>query len=85
MNNSRIYTTQRAQNFLNSAEGAEAYADLMKMQSDAGYKTVSSYSPTSEDGVLTFIDKHMNYLSTHTSVNATQYVSNLKLITKIRI
>lgn len=79
-----MYSTQRAKDFLTSAEGEEAYADLLKMENDAGYKTVSSYSPTSEDGVLTFIDKHMNYLCSHTGVNAKQYVSNLMLITKIR-
>ena len=84
MNNSKVYTTQKAKDFLNSLEGAEAYANLVKMENDAGYKTISSYSPASEDGVLTFIDKHMNYLCSHTGVNATQYVSNLKLITKIR-
>lgn len=84
MNNSRVYTTQKAKEFLASPEGEEAYAALLKMESDAAFKTVSSYSPTSEDGVLTFIDKHMNYLCSHTGVNAKQYVSNLMLITRIR-
>ena len=85
MNSTRVYTTQRAKDFLTSAEGIEAYANLMAMVSDKGYKTVSTYSPSSEDGNLLFIDKHMNYLSSHAGVNANQYVSNLKLITKIRV
>ena len=84
MNSSRVYTTQRAKDFLTSIEGLEARANLMAMEADDGYKTISSYSPSSVDGVLTFIDKHMNYLSSHGSVNAAQYVSNLQLITKIR-
>ncbi len=84
MNNSRIYTTQKAKDFLTSAEGEAAYAELMNMVNDKNYSTVSSYSPSSENGNLLFIDKHMNYLSSHSGVNALQYVSNLKLITKIR-
>ena len=84
MNSSRVYTTQRAKDFLVSPEGLAAYADLIEMEKDKGYKTVSTYSPSSENGDLSFIDKHMNYLSSHAAVNAAQYVSNLRLITKIR-
>lgn len=84
MNSSRVYTTQRAKDFLTSVEGVAALADLVEMEKDKGYKTVSTYSPASENGHLSFIDKHMNYLSSHAGVNAAQYVSNLRLITKIR-
>ncbi|MDB5162898.1 MAG: hypothetical protein JWN28_505 [Candidatus Saccharibacteria bacterium] len=84
MNSSRVYTTQRAKDFLTSAEGIAAHADLEAMEKDKGYKTVSTYSPASENGVLLFIDRHMNYLSSHASVNASQYISNLRLVTKIR-
>jgi hypothetical protein len=84
MNSSRVYTTQRAKDFLTSPEGVAAQADLEEMERDKGYKTVATYSPASENGHLSFIDKHMNYLSSHTGVNASQYVSNLRLITKIR-
>jgi hypothetical protein len=85
MNSSRMYTTQRAKDFLTSADGIAAHEVLTEMMNDKGYKTVSTYSPSSENGDLSFIDKHMNYLSSHTGVNASQYVSNLRLITKIRI
>jgi hypothetical protein len=84
VNSTRVYTTQRAKDFLTSEEGVAAHADLLEMENDKNYNTVSSYSPSSENGVLLFIDKHMNYLSTHSGVNVAQYVSNLKLITKIR-
>jgi hypothetical protein len=84
MTNFKDTTTQRAKNFITSPEGIEAHSILMAMVNDEGYKTVSTYSPSSADGNLLFIDKHMNYLSSHTAVNAGQYVSNLKLITKIR-
>lgn len=84
MNSSRVYTTQRAKDFLASPEGIAAHAELIEMENDKNYKTVSTYSPSSEDGCLLFIDKHMNYLSSHAGVNAAQYVSNLRLITRIR-
>lgn len=84
MINPRIYKTQRAKDFLASSEGKAAYADLRSMEQDKEYKTDSTYSPSSKDGCLLFIDKHMNYLATHKSVNSMQYISNLKLIAKIR-
>jgi hypothetical protein len=85
MNQQKQYaTTQRAQEFLVSSEGLAAYAALVEMESNAGYKTLATYSPRSENGHLSFIDKHMGYLCTHLGVNADQYVSNLRLITKVR-
>lgn len=76
--------TQRAQEFLESEEGRTAYVELLKMVEDNGYNTTSTFSPSAKDGSLLFIDKHMNYLCTHLDVSANQYLSNLRLITKIR-
>lgn len=85
MNQDKRYAkTQRAQEFLKSEAGLAAYSELLKMIEDENYKTVSSFSPSAEDGTLLFIDKHMNYLCTHLGVNANQYLSNLRLITKVR-
>lgn len=85
MNQDKRYAkTQRAQEFLKSEAGVAAYTELVKMLEDDNYNTVSSFSPSAEDGKLLFIDKHMNYLCTHLSVNANQYLSNLRLITKVR-
>lgn len=82
--NDRYAKTQRAQEFLKSEAGVQAYTELLRMLEDDGYTTVSSFSPSAEDGKLLFIDKHMNYLCSHLGVNASQYLSNLRLITKIR-
>lgn len=76
--------TQRAQAFLESEEGVAAYGELCRLVEDENYNTASSFSPSATDGNLLFIDKHMNYLCGHLSVNTTQYLSNLKLITKVR-
>ncbi len=54
------------------------------MVNDESYNTASTFSPSAENGNLLFIDKHMNYLCGHLDVNATQYISNLRLITKVR-
>ena len=82
--NKRYATTQRAQDFLKSEAGIQAYTELLRMIEDDSYNTVSSFSPSAEDGKLSFIDKHMGYLCSHLSVNASQYLSNLRLITKVR-
>lgn len=76
--------TQRAQEFLKSEEGRAVYDELLKMVDDTTYNTVSTFSPSAEDGNLLFIDKHMGYLCSHLAVNSSQYLSNLRLITKVR-
>lgn len=80
----RYSKTIKAQDFLKSEEGMTIYNELLKMIDDANYNTESSFSPSAEDGVLLFIDKHMNYICTHLDMNANQYLSNLRLITKKR-
>ncbi len=76
--------TQRAQEFLKSEHGKSAYEELVKMVSDITYNTKSTYSPSADDGNLLFIDKHMNYLCTHLTTDTGQYLSNLRLSTKVR-
>lgn len=76
--------TQRAQLFVKSEEGKAAYAELQRMVEDDGYNTLASFSPAAKDGHLAFIDKHMGYLCSHLDVVASQYLSNLRLITKTR-
>lgn len=76
--------TQRAQQFLKSEEGIAAYQELLRMVEDATYNTESTFSPSHTDGNLSFIDKHMEYLCGHLNVKTDHYLSNLRLITKIR-
>ena len=85
INDAKKYaTTQRAVEFLKSHEGIAVYEELLKMVEDDAYNTTSTYSPSSENGDLLFIDKHMSYLCSHAGVIPTQYISNLRLITKVR-
>lgn len=69
--------------YLGSEEAQLALEQLQIMEQSPEYKTESSYSPSSEER-LSFVDKHVKYLSTHQSLNYQHYISNLKLMTKIK-
>ncbi|MEI7682795.1 MAG: hypothetical protein WCJ24_00655 [Candidatus Saccharibacteria bacterium] len=79
-------TTKRKVNFFESEEGAAVKQALTDIAADKAYNTKSSYSIAVQyaDHLIPFVDKHMNYLNGHPSIDPEQYVSNLRLITKIR-
>jgi hypothetical protein len=52
-------------------------------QSDE-FSTRTMYSTNDKDG-LTFVDKHMKYMSLYPTLNCQQYVLNLKLMTRIKV
>jgi hypothetical protein len=55
------------------------------MVENGAYHTVSSYSANATnypDHVISFVDKHMKYLSEHQAVNVDHYLSNLRLMTR---
>lgn len=53
------------------------------MAQSVEYNTRTMYSTSDKDG-LTFVDKHMKYMSLYPNLNHHQYVVNLKLMTKIK-
>ncbi|MES2876154.1 MAG: hypothetical protein V4678_01660 [Patescibacteria group bacterium] len=73
--------TIKTQQFLDSELAIQIRAELTQMVEDPNFNTRSSYSAASNGDVL-FVDKHINYLSSHLAVNPDQYLSNLKLITR---
>lgn len=75
--------TLSAQKFLKSAEAEAIRVTLRSMMLSPDFNTTSTYSPSSE-AMLTFEEKHMNYLSQHTTMNVDHYLSNLRLMTRIR-
>ncbi len=80
-------STIKKVNFFESEEGVEARSLLQTLWSDKAYKTDSSYSTDSEsypDNLIPFVQKHMDYLSNHPSVNIKMYVANLRIMTRIR-
>ena len=72
---------KRTKSFFESEEGITLRDELIKMVKSDDYNAKTKYSTLSESG-LSFVDKHMNYMSLYPNLNCSQYVSNLKLMTK---
>lgn len=75
----------KKQDYFDTPEGLEVKEILKSMSTDENYTTRASYSPNTEqysDNLIPFIDKHMSYLRRHPQVNPTQYISNLRLLTR---
>lgn len=80
-------TLKKKTSFLGSDVAVEIEKILKLMASDVAYNTRSSYSTNSDlypDNLIPFVDKHMNFLSTHPSTDPTQYIANLRLMTLVR-
>lgn len=80
-------TFKRKVNFFESEEGLEIKRALATMESDTSYTTEAGYSANEimfPDNHMPFVDKHMHYLSEHRNVNPQYYLSNLRLMTKVR-
>jgi len=80
-------TIKKKINFFESEEGAAIEQALQHMTLDATYNTAASYSTNATvypDNLIPFVDKHKNYLAAHPAVNPKLYVSNLRLMTRVR-
>ncbi len=80
-------TLKRKVNFFESEEGIEIAATLRLMAEDLAFNTESSYSANTvlhPDNLISFVEKHMNYLNTHPAINPREYISNLRLMTRRR-
>ncbi|HUP26214.1 MAG TPA: hypothetical protein VM124_01040 [Candidatus Limnocylindrales bacterium] len=80
-------TLKKKTNFLQSEAGDKARKALYLMASDDAYNTRASYIADGTDypdNLIPFVDKHMNYLNTHPSIDVGQYLSNLRLMVRIR-
>lgn len=65
----------------------EIEAALLDMELDNAYNTESVYNPNTilyPNNKMSFKDKHLAYLKSNKATNPEQYLSNLKLMTKIR-
>ncbi|HYH74371.1 MAG TPA: hypothetical protein VD735_00260 [Candidatus Saccharimonadales bacterium] len=73
--------------FLESEEGQEIQRQLQHMAADAGYNTTSSFSTNSTqypDNQIPFVERHMQYLTAHPSLEPALYLNNIRLKTRIR-
>jgi hypothetical protein len=69
--------------FLASEDAAFVRQQLEAMTVNPAYHTASFYTPTSDEN-MSFVDKHLMYLSEHPKLNPLEYMSNLRLKTKQR-
>lgn len=76
-------TTLAIEKYLKSDTAKDVRKELQAMFENPNYCTESSYSPSSEDPV-SFVNKHLRYLSMHQKINHQQYLSNLRLMTKVK-
>lgn len=75
----------RKQDFFDTPEGAAIKEILELIDKSDDYNSSPSYSPNTEvygDNLIPFVDKHMAYIRSHPSLNAMQYVSNLKIVSR---
>lgn len=80
-------TASKKINFIDSDEGQATRQQLLDMVADDAYMTDSSYSANGAlypDNLIPFVDKHMEYLRSHPTTNPQQYLSNLRLVTRLR-
>jgi hypothetical protein len=71
----------RTKSFYESQKGIALREELIRMTESESYNTNSTYSTLDPNGI-TFVEKHMKYMSLYPAMNCEQYVSNLKLKTK---
>ncbi len=80
-------TVKSRTHYLETEEGINILEALEQMVADPRYNTAPTYSANSTqypDNLIPFVDKHMNYLTTHPKVDAEMYIANLKLMTRAR-
>lgn len=77
-------TSHSKRDFLKSEKADLLRKELQAMVDDPRYNTLLRYSIATPDG-SNFIAKHMEYMSCHPTMNHEQYVSNLKLMTKLQV
>lgn len=69
--------------FLQTDVGTSAVKELQRMTSSADYTTIKAYDPC-VGHKQSFVDRHINYLVKHPHVSPLHYLSNLRVMTKVK-
>jgi hypothetical protein len=80
-------TFKRKNSFTSEEEMNDIRDALKLMAENTTFNTPSSFSINTTqypDHLIPFVDKHMHYLMTHKDINPWQYVSNLRIMTRIK-
>lgn len=78
---------KRGADFFQTEEGIEFQKALKEMAKDVTFSTGPTFSANSElypDKLIPFVNKHMEYLRNHPSVDPQHYLANLRLMTRVR-
>lgn len=78
---------KRKTSLVDSLEGEEIIEMLRAMEADDNYNTETSYSSNGDlnpGNRISFVDKHIKYLNDHRNVDPYQYLSNLRIMTRVR-
>ncbi|MDB5169995.1 MAG: hypothetical protein JWN82_391 [Candidatus Saccharibacteria bacterium] len=70
-------------NFMASEEATAIKQELERMITDPQYNTRTFYTPLQDEN-LSFVEKHLAYLGNHPKLKPSEYLSNLRLMTKNR-
>ena len=82
-----MQTASKRTGFYDSQEAKDIRVTLQSMVENATYNTPASYTADSfkyPDSQMPFADKHINYLYAHPNLDVNMYLSNLRLMTRIR-
>jgi hypothetical protein len=80
-------TYKKKPDFFSTEEGLEFVEKLKTMAQDTAFNTESSYSANSDlypDNLIPFVNKHINYIRSHPATDPQHYLSNLRLMTRVR-
>lgn len=80
-------TYKKKTNFFETDEGVEIEQQLKDMAVNTLYNTESGYSANTNlypDNVMSFVDKHKSYLVNHPNTDPNHYISNLRLMTRLK-
>jgi len=77
-----VSTSEYKRTFLASEDAVQIREELLRMTADPMYNTQPFYTPL--DNNLSFVEKHIRYLSEHPKLSSLEYLSNLRLMTKKR-
>lgn len=74
-------------NIFDSELGTFVRNSLIALEDDPKYKTTAGYTSNREaypEGIMPFVEKHLQYLHQHPAVNPEHYLSNLRLQLRMR-
>ncbi len=77
-----LATNEYKRTFMASEDAGTIRLELERMVTDPSYVTKTFYSPLNSD--ISFVDKHLTYLSEHPKLKSSEYLANLRLMTKAR-